>query len=92
MNDHANIFDDLPQHLPKELVQILIRAADVRIERIISHGQRHFRHKTKKLSFLIVFWIAVVLHVGVVGGAAYRYFGPVEWRGSPRHSAFQQMD
>jgi cupin 2 domain-containing protein len=33
-----NIFDDLPQHLPKELVQILIGAADVRIERIISHG------------------------------------------------------
>lgn len=34
-----NIFDDLPQHLPKEVVQTLIRAADVRIERIISHGQ-----------------------------------------------------
>ncbi len=33
-----NIFDDLPQQLPKELVQILIQAADVRIERIISHG------------------------------------------------------
>ncbi len=33
-----NIFDDLPQHLPKELVQTLIRAANVRIERIISHG------------------------------------------------------
>lgn len=33
-----NIFDDLPQHLPKELVQTLIQAADVRIERIISHG------------------------------------------------------
>lgn len=33
-----NIFDDLPQHLPKELVQILVLAADVRIERIISHG------------------------------------------------------
>jgi cupin 2 domain-containing protein len=33
-----NIFDDLPQHLPKEIVQTLIRAADVRIERIISHG------------------------------------------------------
>jgi len=32
-----NVFDDLPQHLPKELVQTLIRAADVRIERIISH-------------------------------------------------------
>ncbi len=33
-----NIFDDLPQHLPKEVVQTLIRADDVRIERIISHG------------------------------------------------------
>ena len=33
-----NIFDDLPQHLPKEVVQTLIRDADVRIERIISHG------------------------------------------------------
>ena len=33
-----NIFDDLPQHLPKEVVQTLIRAADVRIKRIISHG------------------------------------------------------
>ena len=33
-----SIFDDLPQNLPKELVQILVRAADVRIERIISHG------------------------------------------------------
>lgn len=34
----TNIFADLPQHLPKELVQILVRAADVRIERIISRG------------------------------------------------------
>lgn len=34
----ASIFEDLPQSFPKELVQILIRAADVRIERIISHG------------------------------------------------------
>ncbi len=34
----TNVFDELPQHLPKELVQTLIRAADVRIERIISHG------------------------------------------------------
>ena len=33
-----NIFDDLPQHLPKEVVQTLIRAADVRIEQIVSHG------------------------------------------------------
>ena len=35
----ANIFGDLPLHMPKELVQTLLQAADVRIERIISHGQ-----------------------------------------------------
>lgn len=34
----SNIFADLPQQLPRELVQILIRAHDVRIERILSHG------------------------------------------------------
>lgn len=34
-----NIFDDLPQNLPKEVVQTLLEAADVRVERIISHGQ-----------------------------------------------------
>jgi cupin 2 domain-containing protein len=33
-----NIFDNLPQHLPKELVETLVTAADVRIERIISRG------------------------------------------------------
>ncbi|HWB10445.1 MAG TPA: DUF1653 domain-containing protein [Pirellulales bacterium] len=33
-----NIFDDLPQNLPKEFVQILVRAAGIRIERIVSHG------------------------------------------------------
>jgi len=38
-------------------------------------GQRHFRHKTKKLSFLIVFWCVVVLHVAIVGTAAYVFFG-----------------
>ena len=34
-------------------------------------GQRHFRHKTKKLSFLIVFWAVVVVHVAIVGSVAY---------------------
>jgi uncharacterized membrane protein YsdA (DUF1294 family) len=38
-------------------------------------GQRHFRHKTKKLSFLIVFWCIVVLHVAIVGAAATLFFG-----------------
>lgn len=33
----TNIFDALPKR-PKEVVQTLIQAADVRIERIISHG------------------------------------------------------
>ena len=38
-------------------------------------GQKVFRHKTAKLSFLIVFWLAVVLHIAIVGTAANLYFG-----------------
>lgn len=38
-------------------------------------GQRHFRHKTRKLSFLIVFWIVVLCHLVLVGTAAYLLFG-----------------
>ena len=38
-------------------------------------GQRRFRHKTKKLSFLIEFWLVVMLHLAFVGTAAYMYFG-----------------
>jgi uncharacterized membrane protein YsdA (DUF1294 family) len=38
-------------------------------------GQRLFRHKTKKLSFLIVFWCVVLLHVAIVGTVAYVFFG-----------------
>ena len=34
-----NLFDDLPRDIPSELVQTLIQTAEVRIERIISHGQ-----------------------------------------------------
>ena len=34
-------------------------------------GQRVFRHKTQKLSFRIVFWLCVVLHLIAVGGAVY---------------------
>ena len=34
----TNLFADLPAHLPAELVTTLLEAADVRIERIISHG------------------------------------------------------
>jgi uncharacterized membrane protein YsdA (DUF1294 family) len=39
-------------------------------------GQRQFRHKTIKLSFRVVFWLVVVLHLAVVGSAAYLVFGP----------------
>lgn len=38
MTSVSNLFDDLPQHLPDELSQTLLEAANVRIERIISHG------------------------------------------------------
>ena len=34
-------------------------------------GQRRFRHKTQKVSFRIVFWILVVLHVGLVAAVAH---------------------
>jgi cupin 2 domain-containing protein len=33
-----NLFADLPPHLPQELVQTLLTATSVRIERIVSHG------------------------------------------------------
>jgi uncharacterized membrane protein YsdA (DUF1294 family) len=39
-------------------------------------GMQHFRHKTKKLSLLIVFMLVVILHVGIVSTVAYVYFGP----------------
>ena len=34
----SNLFVDLPSHLPDELFTILLEAANVRIERIVSHG------------------------------------------------------
>ena len=37
-------------------------------------GQRQFRHKTQKVKFRIVFWMVVVLHVGIVGAVAYALF------------------
>ncbi len=33
-----NLFVNLPSHLPDELFTILLEAANVRIERIVSHG------------------------------------------------------
>lgn len=36
-------------------------------------GQRQFRHKTKKLSFLVPFWLVVMLHVTIVGMATYLF-------------------
>jgi uncharacterized membrane protein YsdA (DUF1294 family) len=38
-------------------------------------GQWQFRHKTQKMSFLIVFWLVVVLHVAIIGTATYVFFG-----------------
>ena len=34
-------------------------------------GQQHFRHKTQKVTFRLVFWLVVVLHVGIVGAVEY---------------------
>lgn len=38
MTPPANLFADLPPQLPAELVTVLLQAADLRIERIVSHG------------------------------------------------------
>jgi len=35
----SNLFADFPSNLPDELVTTLLKADDVRIERIVSHGQ-----------------------------------------------------
>jgi len=34
----TNLFAGLPQHLPNELITTLLESANVRVERIISHG------------------------------------------------------
>jgi uncharacterized membrane protein YsdA (DUF1294 family) len=35
-------------------------------------AQRAFRHKTRKISYQMVFWGIVLLHVGVVGWVCWR--------------------
>ena len=38
-------------------------------------AQRQFRHKTKKVPFLIAFWVIAVLHLVLVGAVAYKLLG-----------------
>ena len=38
MTRSSNLFADNPTHLPDELFTTLLEAANVRIERIVSHG------------------------------------------------------
>jgi len=40
MSNFTNLLDDLPAHLPAELVQILLQTPQIRIERIVSHGHK----------------------------------------------------
>ena len=53
-------------------------------------GQRHFRHKTKKLPFLIAFWCVFALHVAVVGTAMYAFFGSSSNDRNPLQKAMDQ--
>jgi cupin 2 domain-containing protein len=39
MSGPGNLFAGIPAHLPDELVEVLVSAACVRVERIVSHGQ-----------------------------------------------------
>jgi cupin 2 domain-containing protein len=38
VSDQANLFADLPGHIPDELITTLLENANLRIERIVSHG------------------------------------------------------
>ena len=38
-------------------------------------AQRQFRHKNQKVSFLVAFWIVVVMHLVVVGSVSYAVYG-----------------
>jgi len=53
-------------------------------------AQRQFRHKTRKASFLIAFWVVVVLHVVLVGAVAYRLLGSPRTEGVERPRPISQ--
>lgn len=38
-------------------------------------ARRHFRHKTRKLSFRVAFWLIVSLHLLAAGAVAYAVAG-----------------
>ena len=53
-------------------------------------GQRQFRHKTRKVAFLIVFWAVAVLHVAVVGAMAHTLIGPPQIEAFENHRPISQ--
>lgn len=55
-------------------------------------GQRQFRHKTKKVSFLITFWIIVFLHVAIVGMIAYAFCSSFERKSGGDASQATQVE
>ena len=66
MTNPTNLFNDLPPNLPHDLFTTLLDAANVRIERIVSHG-----HASPE-----VFWYDQDQHEWVVvlkGAARLRY-------------------
>src|SRR3954447_2235894 len=48
-------------------------------------AQRQFRHKTRKVPFLVAFWAVVVLHVSTVGAVAYTLLGAPRTEAVERH-------
>lgn len=52
-------------------------------------GQQQLRHKTQKISFRIVFWLLLALHLGIVGAVAWMLLNglparaPLPWTALP---------
>ena len=62
----SNLFTDLPERLPDELVTTLLEATNVRIERIVSHGHasaEDFWYDQEQNEWVLVLRGAARLHM-----------------------------
>jgi len=81
-----NLFSDLPASLPEEVTELLLSAENVRIERIVSHGQcspADFWYDQDEHE-----WVAVLqgaAKIRIEGEATMRRMLPGDWVLLPAH-------